>query len=1137
MSKSLRAVQFVERQLTHPSVTARQHMATLQRKVSQDGKAIDDAAFWGARGVDGFRSYLRNRFGSIVAGWRYLDADKNGRLSFYEFCNQCRAMGYHGNLKKLWKELDANNSGFISLFEIDEEVGLTVGNFKLQLMKRYGDMLTAWRKGLDTNNTGRIEEFEVEDCCKRLGIDINPKKLYAMLRSSQGSLGLTLKDFDPDAWNRWVTGDFAGSTMKPNKEFIEDAALVREESLPLDIRSHTTSGGARAFRRLLVERERAENKEIVFKKYRLRLGLHTVPGFREALKRRCGSVLGAWREALDLDGNGRITFGEFCRALHRLGFHGDVKGLFKQLDTRGNGYLLFEDLDKETHTQLTELRDRLCQQYGNMLLAWVKGLDSCGSGCVDETVFVEICEKVGFSNDAKKLFRHMKPEAGRSFLTLKDFDTQAYQALSRGDFRMLSEAKDSSKTGGKRQLDMTFHERQEAGFFTQIRKAWEVARREEFAKACRLANAPERLIDTQEEFEALCKRKFGSMIAAWRKGLDSDHNGKLTFNEFCKAVRKLGYGGDLKVLWAQYDRQNKGFIALEDLDPEAHELVSSFLQLLSMRYGDLDTAWRDCFNKDPHGSIDEGELKEACDILGYTHSAHRLFKCMQTTKGRALITIWDLDPQCTRKRQRGETAILTSPSKSPMGHSGEVALGHTARSFSETPKFSSTGRSTGFGSSGSSQAGYASAVNAGSSTVDACRKALNKTFGSTVAAWRGALDPKNTGAVSFMKFCIVLDQAGFAGKIKCLWQELVQAETALTFQALDPETATILASFRNFLVSKCGSLINAWHQYLDDIDISRVDEDDFLSKLGNDLAKPPPKKVFKLLLARIGQRSITLEDLEALLIGVPLAERSTIWAGPGKETEEPEEPGNGITNRSFGLLSTYSSAGGKMLPPSTAPATEIAPRQRTERMVKDHQAQDRIIVTLDAFKKMLVVKYGSLFAAWRHLLDFDQNGVVTRKDFSNACGKLGVKAVRQLWNELDTNQNDQISLFEIDQDLGEAFVAFQNTLIKRYGSTKEGWRKGFCFDGNVRCHEEQFVSRCQALEYPGDPRKLYKMVRPEPGRPYLTYEDLWLNLNVNDFDVGKEPFQSPLGRTRTRTHLQSEAGRAHEPLAGKLPVR
>lgn len=80
---------------------------------------------------DGFLELLRVRYGSVVRGWNQcLDVSGDGRLSFTEFTQGCRNIGFAGSVKKLWAELDTDGSGIITLQELDVEVYDLLENFR-----------------------------------------------------------------------------------------------------------------------------------------------------------------------------------------------------------------------------------------------------------------------------------------------------------------------------------------------------------------------------------------------------------------------------------------------------------------------------------------------------------------------------------------------------------------------------------------------------------------------------------------------------------------------------------------------------------------------------------------------------------------------------------------------------------------------------------------------------------------------------------------------------------------------------------------------------------------------------------------------------------------------------------------------
>ncbi|CAE8659885.1 unnamed protein product, partial [Polarella glacialis] len=297
----------------------------------------------------------------------------------------------------------------------------------------------------------------------------------------------------------------------------------------------------------------------------------------------------------------------------------------------------------------------------------------------------------------------------------------------------------------------------------------------------------------------------------------------------------------------------------------------------------------------------------------------------------------------------------------------------------------------------------------------------------------------------------------------------------------------------------------AWHGGIDMDGTGKVDEADFVRGLQHvEVSVKNPKRLFKALLARYGQRSISIEDLQALLIGVPPPERAAIWVGTGSAGQTGQDLGGNEgdkTPASPTNISSLMSYGG-----------EISPKQHAERVRKEFNDQDIIIRTIDDFKRILVNRFGSLFSAWRYGLDVDHNGILTYFDFATACRNMGIKDIKKLWAELDVNKSGQISLYEVDPEVAEPFAMLESLMVEKYGSTKAAWAKTFNKDKSLRCDLPKFVKELQDLGFTGDAERFFKLLRPEPGRPYLTYEDLWLNLDMNNFrKPGEEPLGSPLG--------------------------
>jgi len=373
--------------------------------------------------------------------------------------------------------------------------------------------------------------------------------------------------------------------------------------------------------------------------------------------------------------------------------------------------------------------------------------------------------------------------------------------------------------------------------------------------------------------------------------------------------------------------------------------------------------------------------------------------------------------------------------------------------------------------------------------------ALIRDYGSTVAGWRFEFvgPGGKSRPVTFGHFCPLLQRLALSGNVKRLWHELVgpapHDRKVITFRDIDPVAQQSLDDWRQCFLRKSSSLVKAWDEQLDNGGLGSLDEADFVAgcEANCETCPGPPKGLFKMLIARIGQRSLKLEDLRPLLIGVAATEAAAIWDGGG---------GGG---------------GGHGSPV----ALEESSRARSDKLVEAHHVQDKVIKSLNAFKKMLVVKYGSLFSAWKRLLDVDHNGVVSQLDFTKACQFLGVRRIKAVWSEIDPSQRGLITLKDLDRETADAFEELEKLLIEQYGSTKEGWQKVFDPQNTIMCEVSHFVERCKELGYRGDAKRLFNLVSPLPGTKSIAYKDIWLDLNPNQYALSPKVsdakcYKSPL---------------------------
>lgn len=161
------------------------------------------------------------------------------------------------------------------------------------------------------------------------------------------------------------------------------------------------------------------------------------------------------------------------------------------------------------------------------------------------------------------------------------------------------------------------------------------------------------------------------------------------------------------------------------------------------------------------------------------------------------------------------------------------------------------------------------------------------------------------------------------------------------------------------------------------------------------------------------------------------------------------------------------------------------------------QAQTRnkanAIRALHSFAALLRHKYGSLFGAWRRVLDRDGSMQVQRKELFKACQEVGWYGdVSALWHALDSDDSGQTTLDELTAKESRQLAVFKRWAEQRCGGMKEALR-ALSLAGRRKAKggldKDAWVAGCQKLGVPGNAETLFDMLDWE-GLNRITYKEL-----------------------------------------------
>jgi len=110
-------------------------------------------------GLDDFRAFLENKFGSAALAWRLvLDVRGQGKITAREFGKCCRSMGWHHPHYTTWRELCDAGGGFASMRSLDPDTANSIDNYNAAVVKQYGDTSAFWTAVLDPTRTDAVSK-------------------------------------------------------------------------------------------------------------------------------------------------------------------------------------------------------------------------------------------------------------------------------------------------------------------------------------------------------------------------------------------------------------------------------------------------------------------------------------------------------------------------------------------------------------------------------------------------------------------------------------------------------------------------------------------------------------------------------------------------------------------------------------------------------------------------------------------------------------------------------------------------------------------------------------------------------------------------------------------------------------------
>ncbi|CAK8985592.1 unnamed protein product [Durusdinium trenchii] len=355
-----------------------------------------------------------------------LDADRSGVLKREHF------RWLDAEFRRIQRKIDAKSHAIHSLRKQQEKDAHqeTLELFKQALVKKYGNLVRAWRNGLSNNDLLILPKTQFLKACSILGWAHEARELYKMLDKEQSGIA-SLEELDPSIaehlakFKKFLESKF-GSALQAFDALFDTTNSGGKVSFGQFGEALRECGWSGRIKMTFNSLDRQGRKSLEESDFRMLDKWSPSPYFmveantlakeevKDLLKQKYhGHFMKAWRHLLDKDGSNRVNWSEFQTACQKLRYHGDVAGAWRAFDSDLSGYLTLNEIDTEASDTLCEFKDWAWNEFGTVRAAFGV-FDHDGSNSLSFEEFRGNCRIYGYEGNARKLFDALDINGERS---------------------------------------------------------------------------------------------------------------------------------------------------------------------------------------------------------------------------------------------------------------------------------------------------------------------------------------------------------------------------------------------------------------------------------------------------------------------------------------------------------------------------------------------------------------------------------------------------------------------------------------------------------------------------------------------------------------------------------------------------